>query len=128
MGKGFHLPRVLSQTNHRIRRLNNGKHHPECRESDHREKDRTENDGLRQVHGKGNRKSPSVRHTPERFTRITLSALSSNPQLQQTTPQSFLGAMMTAAQLGVEPNTPLGQAYLLPYKNKGVLECQFQLG
>ena len=36
--------------------------------------------------------------------------------------------MMTAAQLGVEPNTPLGQAYLLPYKNKGVLETQFQLG
>lgn len=70
---------------------------------------------------------PSV-ITPERFTRITLSALSSNPDLQQCTPQSFLGAMMTAAQLGVEPNTPLGQAYLLPYRNKGVLECQFQLG
>ena len=70
---------------------------------------------------------PSV-ITPERFTRITLSALSSNPELQNTTPQSFLGAMMTAAQLGVEPNTPLGQAYLIPYKNKGVLECQFQLG
>lgn len=35
---------------------------------------------------------------------------------------------MTAAQLGVEPNTPLGQAYLIPFRNKGVLECQFQLG
>ena len=70
---------------------------------------------------------PSV-ITPERFTRITLSALSTNPQLQQTTPSSFLGAMLTAAQLGVEPNTPLGQAYLLPYRNKGTLECQFQLG
>ena len=70
---------------------------------------------------------PSV-ITPERFTRITLSALSSNPKLAETTPQSFLGAMMTAAQLGVEPNTPLGQAYLIPYRNKGVLECQFQLG
>lgn len=35
---------------------------------------------------------------------------------------------MQAAQLGVEPNTPLGQAYLIPYKNKGTLECQFQLG
>ena len=23
---------------------------------------------------------------------------------------------------------PLGQAYLIPFKNKGVLECQFQLG
>lgn len=72
---------------------------------------------------------PSV-ITPERFTRIVLSAISSNPQLASTTPQSFLGAMMTAAQLGMEPNTPLGQAYLLPYRNnkKGVLECQFQLG
>ena len=38
--------------------------------------------------------------------------------------------MMTAAQLGMEPNTPLGQAYLLPYYNskKRCLECQFQLG
>lgn len=70
---------------------------------------------------------PSVM-TPERFTRITLSALSSNPKLQECTPPSFLGAMMTAAQLGVEPNTPLGQAYLIPYRNHGTMECQFQLG
>ena len=41
---------------------------------------------------------------------------------------SFLGALMNAAQLGLEPNTPLGQAYLIPYKNKGKLECQFQVG
>ena len=39
-----------------------------------------------------------------------------------------MGAMMQAAQLGVEPNTPLGQAYLIPYRNHGRLECQFQLG
>lgn len=70
---------------------------------------------------------PSVM-TPERFTRIVLSALSSTPQLQSCTPKSFLGAMMQAAQLGLEPNTPLGQAYLLPYKNHGVDEVQFQLG
>lgn len=70
---------------------------------------------------------PSV-ITPERFTRITLSALSTTPKLAECSPKSFLGAMMTAAQLGVEPNTPLGQAYLIPYRNKGVLECQFQLG
>lgn len=66
---------------------------------------------------------PSV-ITPERFTRIVLTALSSNPKLQACTPMSFMGAMMQAAQLGVEPNTPLGQAYLIPYG--GV--CQFQLG
>lgn len=66
--------------------------------------------------------------TPERFTRMVLTALSTNPQLQMCTTNSFMGAMMQAAQLGVEPNTPLGQAYLIPYKNKGQLECQFQLG
>lgn len=72
---------------------------------------------------------PSV-ITPERFTRIVLSALSTNPQLAACTPKSFLGAMMTSAQLGLEPNTPLGQAYLIPRKNgrAGTLECQFQLG
>lgn len=70
---------------------------------------------------------PSVL-TPERFTRMVLTAVSNNPKLGACTPNSFLGAMMQAAQLGVEPNTPLGQAYLIPYKNKGTLEVQFQLG
>ena len=46
--------------------------------------------------------------TGERFGRMVMTALSSNPDLQQCTPKSFLGAMMQAAQLGVEPNTPLG--------------------
>lgn len=70
---------------------------------------------------------PSVM-TPERFTRIVLSTISANPKLAQCTPNSFLASMMTAAQLGVEPNTPLGQAYLIPYRNHGVMECQFQVG
>lgn len=72
---------------------------------------------------------PSVM-TPERFTRIVLSALSVTPKLGNCTPQSFLGAMMTAAQLGLEPNTPLGQAYLIPYydSKKKAYCCQFQLG
>ena len=69
---------------------------------------------------------PSV--MTERFTRIVLSTLSSNPKLAQCTPNSFLASMMTAAQLGVEPNTPLGQAYLIPYRNHGTMECQFQIG
>lgn len=70
---------------------------------------------------------PSVL-TGERFARMITTALSTTPELQQCTPKSFLGAMMQAAQLGLEPNTPLGQAYLIPYKNKGQLEAQFQLG
>lgn len=70
---------------------------------------------------------PSVM-TPERFTRITLSAISNNKELQNCTPITFVAAMMQAAQLGLEPNTPLGQAYLIPYRNHGVLECQYQTG
>ena len=66
---------------------------------------------------------PSVM-TPERFTRIVLSAISATPKLGDCTPESFLGAMMTSAQLGLEVNTPLGQAYVLPYGK----EAQFQLG
>ena len=87
----------------------------------------TMQDYIERMQGEIAKALPSVL-TPERFTRITLSALSSNPTLQQCSPKSFLGAMMTAAQLGMEPNTPLGQAYLIPYKNHGKEECQFQLG
>lgn len=70
---------------------------------------------------------PSV-ITPERFTRMAISSLNNTPELQQCTPISFLAALMNAAQLGLEPNTPLGHAYLIPYKNKGTYECQFQIG
>lgn len=73
----------------------------------------------------------------ERFQRIAMTAISSNPKLAQacmTSPVTFLGAMMNAAQLGLEPNTLLGQAYILPYnntdKNTGAktLQVQFQIG
>ena len=72
---------------------------------------------------------PSV-ITPERFIRIAMTAANANPQLQVCEPMSFLGAALTVAQLGLEPNTPLKQAYLIPYNNrkKGIVECQFQIG
>ena len=65
---------------------------------------------------------------PERFTRMALSTLNNNPKLRECSQITFLAAMMNAAQLGLEPNTPLGQAYLIPYRNHGKMECQFQLG
>ena len=78
---------------------------------------------LKRMHTQIEKALPSV-ITPERFTRIALTAYSDNAALQKCDADSFLGAMMQAAQLGVEPNTPLGQAYLIPYGNK----VQFQLG
>ncbi len=47
---------------------------------------------------------PSV-ITPERFTRMVLTALSSTPKLQTCTPQSFLGAMMQAAHQTFSPKS-----------------------
>ena len=82
---------------------------------------------IKAMEGEIKKALPSV-ITPERFTRMVLSAISVNPKLASCTKASFLGAMMNAAQLGLEPNTPLGQAYILPYMNKGALEAQFQIG
>lgn len=86
-------------------------------------------DAIRRMESQIKMALPSV-ITPERFTRMALSAISNNPKLQQCTEQSFLAALMNAAQLGLEPNTPLGQAYLIPYKNgrTNQMEAQFQIG
>jgi recombination protein RecT len=58
----------------------------------------------------------------ERFVRIALTEIRKNPNLMKTDPKSLLGALMTSAQLGLEPGV-LGQAYLIPYGK----ECQFQI-
>lgn len=90
---------------------------------------KTMQDYVKAMEGEIKKALPSVL-TPERFTRMVLSAISTTPKLAECTPQSFLGAMMTAAQLGVEPNTALGQAYIIPYFNgkQKCMEAQFQLG
>ena len=68
--------------------------------------------------------------TPERFTRIALSAVSTNPLLAECTPKSFLGALMTSAQMGLECNTPLQFCFLIPRRNgkTGQYDCVFELG
>lgn len=66
--------------------------------------------------------------TPERFTRIALSALNTTPKLKECTPMSFLAALMAVAQLGLEVNSVLNHAYLIPYNNKGKYEVQLVVG
>jgi recombination protein RecT len=41
---------------------------------------------------------------------------------------SFVAALMQSAQLGLEPNTPLGEAYIIPYNSKTGMKAQFQIG
>lgn len=64
----------------------------------------------------------------ERFQKVALTAYNSNPKLQACEPMTFIAAMMQSAQLGLEPNTPLGQAFLIPYKVGKVDKVQFQIG
>lgn len=54
---------------------------------------------------------------PDRMARIAVTVLRQTPRLAQCTPESFLGALMTCSQLGLEPG-PLGHAYLVPYKRE----------
>lgn len=60
----------------------------------------------------------------DRMARIAATELRKTPALLNTTPGSFLGAVMQSAQLGLEPGSALGQAYLVPYGN----QCQLILG
>jgi len=53
----------------------------------------------------------------ERFTRIAMTTLRQNPKLMNCDKMSLMGAIMQAAQLGLEPNI-LGSCYILPYKNE----------
>ncbi|MEM9610988.1 MAG: recombinase RecT [Actinomycetota bacterium] len=68
--------------------------------------------------------------TPERFARIAVTTLRTNPDLLACSQPSLLGALMQAAQLGLEPGSPLGHAYLVPFRNKktGTREVTFILG
>ncbi len=67
---------------------------------------------------------------PERLMRVVANAIRTTPKLQECEPMSFLGALMTCASLGLEPNTVLGHAYLVPFKNtkKGIVEVQVIVG
>lgn len=67
---------------------------------------------------------------PERMMRLMANAIRTTPQLAECEPLSLLGSLMTCASLGLEPNTPLGHAYLIPFKNKrkGITEIQLIIG
>jgi recombination protein RecT len=85
----------------------------------------------------------------ERAIRLMINAVRKTPRLAECDPYSVFGAMMTAHALGLEANTVLGHAYLIPFKksvprvdstgkkvtdSRGkwiwdeAFECQFQIG
>lgn len=56
--------------------------------------------------------------TPERLLRVTMTAVQATPKLLECDRKSFFGAIMTCAQLGLEPDGVMGQAYLVPFKGR----------
>lgn len=58
---------------------------------------------------------------PDALLRSVTSAVSKAPELLQCTPVSIVLATAQAASLGLLPNTPLGLAYLVAYKNTATL-------
>lgn len=66
----------------------------------------------------------------DRLARIALTEFRKTPALLECDPKSLLGAVIQAAQLGLEPGSALGQCYLLPFKNSktGTTDVQFIVG
>ncbi|PUA41461.1 recombinase RecT [Pseudomonas protegens] len=54
----------------------------------------------------------------DRMLKIALGALRTTPKLMQCSIESLFGAVVQCAQLGLEPNTPLGHAYLIPFEKR----------
>jgi recombination protein RecT len=65
----------------------------------------------------------------DRMARIALTTIRTNPKLLECSVPSLLGAVMQAAQLGLEPGL-IGHCYLVPFKNgkTGQTDVQFIIG
>jgi recombination protein RecT len=69
--------------------------------------------------------------TADRMTRLAISAVRTTAHLAECSISSFASSIMACSVLGLEPNTPLGHAYLIPFKNSkrgGIYECQVIIG
>jgi recombination protein RecT len=60
----------------------------------------------------------------DRMMRVVVSSFRTNPKLLECTGGSLIGSILQASQLGLEPNTPLGHCYMIPYGK----ECQLVIG
>jgi len=65
--------------------------------------------------------------SPQRLLRVMTQAIRKTPLLAKCSPLSLLGAMITCASLGLEPNTPLGHAYLIPFAKRAKVDGRWQV-
>lgn len=55
---------------------------------------------------------------PERFIRVVLGEVARTPKLALCTRESFALSLLTCSQLGLEPSSPLGHVYLIPFEDR----------
>ncbi|MEU5302242.1 recombination protein RecT [Streptomyces noursei] len=82
---------------------------------------------VQSMRGEIARALPAHVANPERIARIALTELRRVEHLAECTQESFGGALMTCAQLGLEPGGALGEAYLLPFWSKKARAYEVQL-
>lgn len=63
-----------------------------------------------------------------KFLSSVVSSTQRLPKLLECTAPSLINSFIMMAELGLMPSGVSGEAYVLPYQNKGVMEAQFQLG
>ena len=63
---------------------------------------------------------------PTRMAKLAIQIWTGNPKLAACDKNSFIAALLTCAQFGLEPNTPLGQAHIIPYGNKATFQLGYQ--
>lgn len=63
----------------------------------------------------------------DRMLKLAIGALRTTPKLQQCTIESLFGALVQCSQLGLEPNTPLGHAFLIPFENRRLGKTEVQI-
>lgn len=56
--------------------------------------------------------------SPERIVRVAITAVQMQPALLECWPLSVVGCVLQAAQLGLDIDSSLGHAYLVPFRNK----------
>ncbi len=67
--------------------------------------------------------------TPERMLRVARTAIQTTPGLWDCDPQTIISSLVEASTLGLEPNGTLGEAALVPFRNKRTKrkECQLMV-
>lgn len=63
---------------------------------------------------------------PKRFARLVFNAVRKTPKLGDCTAVSMIGSLIAASSIGVEVNTPLQEAYLIPYGSEATFIMGYQ--